>query len=57
MLKVNMGGCGSFVNAAEVKEYTQKAVEALKVLEDETGAGNDFLGVRGNPRRLEEEGC
>ena len=32
MLKVNMGGCGSFVNDAEIKEYTQKAVEALKVL-------------------------
>ena len=33
MLKVNMGGCGSFVNAAEVKEYTQKAVEALMSIE------------------------
>ena len=54
MLKVNMGGCGSFVNAAEVKEYTQKAVEALKVLEDETGAGNDFLGWKHLPSQTPE---
>ena len=54
MLEVNMGGCGSFVNAAEVKEYTQKAVEALKILEDETGAGNDYLGWKHLPSQTPE---
>ena len=54
MLKVNMGGCGSFVNDAEIKEYTQKAVEALKVLEDGTGAGNDFLGWKHLPTQTPE---
>ncbi len=44
-----MGGCDSFVNNAEVKEYTQKAVDALKILEDGTGAGNDFLGWKHLP--------
>ena len=49
-----MGGCGSFVNPAEVKEYAQKAVDALKVLEDETGAGNDFLGWKHLPSQTPE---
>ena len=44
-----MGGCSSFVKDAEVKEYTAKALEALKVLEDESGAGNDFLGWKHLP--------
>ncbi|MDY4917908.1 MAG: glucose-6-phosphate isomerase [Candidatus Cryptobacteroides sp.] len=54
MLKVNMGGCSSFVKDAEVKEYTAKALEALKVLEDESGAGNDFLGWKHLPTQTPE---
>ncbi len=49
-----MGGCDSFVNNAEVKEYTQKAVDALKILEDGTGAGNDFLGWKHLPSQTPE---
>ncbi len=51
MLKVNMGGCSTFVKAAEVAEYEAKALEALKVLENESGAGNDFLGWKHLPTR------
>ena len=54
MLKVNMGGCSSFVKDAEVKEYTAKALEAFKVLEDESGAGNDFLGWKHLPTQTPE---
>ena len=49
-----MGGCSSFVKDAEVKEYTAKALEALKVLEDESGAGNDFLGWKHLPTQTPE---
>lgn len=49
MLKVNLGGCNTFVSNAEYKEYLAKALDALKVLEDETGAGNDFLGWKHLP--------
>ena len=49
-----MGGCSSFVKDAEVKDYTAKALDALKVLEDESGAGNDFLGWKHLPTRTPE---
>lgn len=54
MLKVNMEGCSSFVNAAEVKDYEAKALSALDVLEKETGAGNDFLGWKHLPTQTPE---
>lgn len=44
MVKIGLGGCDSFVNAADYKEYVNKALDAFDVLESETGAGNDFLG-------------
>ena len=44
MVKVNLGGCSSFVKDAEYNEYVGKALSALEVLENETGKGNDFLG-------------
>ena len=49
MLKVNLGGCNSFVNDAEYKTYVEKAFAAFDVLENETGAGNDFLGWKNLP--------
>ena len=49
MVKVNLGGCSSFVNDAEYKAYVEKAIAALEVLENETGAGNDFLGWKHLP--------
>ena len=49
MVKVNLGGCSSFVNDAEYKAYVEKALSALEVLENETGEGNDFLGWKHLP--------
>ena len=54
MLKVNMGGCDSFVKNADYKIYLGKALAALDVLEAETGAGNDFLGWKHLPTTTPE---
>ncbi|MCF0173996.1 MAG: glucose-6-phosphate isomerase [Bacteroidales bacterium] len=44
MLKFSSVRCNSFINNADVVKYVAKAKDALAVLNDETGAGNDFLG-------------
>ena len=49
MVKVNLGGCNSFVKDAEYNAYVEKALAAFDVLENETGAGNDFLGWKHLP--------
>ena len=54
MLKVNLGGCSSFVKDADYKKYVEKALAAFDVLESETGAGNDFLGWKHLPTATPE---
>ena len=54
MVKVNLGGCSSFVKDADYKEYVGKALAAFDVLDSETGAGNDFLGWKHLPSRTPE---
>lgn len=49
MVKVNLGGCSSFVKESDYKLYLGKALEAFDVLESEKGAGNDFLGWKTLP--------
>ena len=49
MVKVNLGGCASFVSEADYKANVEKALSALEVLENETGKGNDFLGWKHLP--------
>ncbi len=49
MVKVNLGGCSTFVKDADYKSYVEKALSALEVLENGTGAGNDFLGWKHLP--------
>ena len=49
MVKINLGGCSSFVKDADYKEYLDKAFKAYDVLEAENGAGNDFLGWKTLP--------
>ncbi|MBR1539504.1 MAG: glucose-6-phosphate isomerase, partial [Bacteroidales bacterium] len=44
MVKIDLTGCDSFVSKESYNEYLKKALAAQQVLEDETGAGNDFLG-------------
>ena len=59
MVRINLGGCSSFVKDAEFKSYVAKALQAFDTLESETGAGNDFLGWKtlptGTPESLIEE--
>ncbi|MBQ6286981.1 MAG: glucose-6-phosphate isomerase [Bacteroidales bacterium] len=54
MVKVNLGGCSSFVKDADYKVYVGKALEALDVLESGSGAGNDFLGWKHLPSETPE---
>ncbi|MBO4427713.1 MAG: glucose-6-phosphate isomerase [Bacteroidales bacterium] len=49
MVKVDFGGCSSFVKDAEFKVWEEKALEAFDVLESEKGEGNDFLGWKTLP--------
>ena len=49
MLKVEVKGCESFIDAAKYESYVQKALDAFDVLESEKGAGNDFLGWKHLP--------
>ena len=48
MVKINLGGCSSFVKDAQYKEYVEKALAAYDTLIAENGAGNDFLGWKTN---------
>ena len=54
MVKVDLGGCSSFVKDAGYKVYVGKAIEALEVLESGSGAGNDFLGWKHLPSETPE---
>ena len=49
MVKVNLGGCSSFVKDADYQVYVNKALAAFDVLDSEQGAGNDFLGWKTLP--------
>ena len=49
MVKINVGGCSSFVKDADYKAYVNKALDAFDVLVSESGAGNDFLGWKHLP--------
>ena len=54
MLKVELGGCRSFVQEADFKEYVGKALAAFDVLAGGQGAGNDFLGWKHLPSETPE---
>ncbi len=49
MVKINLGGCSSFVKDADYQQYVQKALAAYDVLQSGSGAGNDFLGWKTLP--------
>jgi len=55
MVKVNLGGCKSFIKDAEYQEYVKKALKAYDVLTEGNGAGNDFIGWRTLPEDVSEE--
>ena len=52
MIKVDVKGCSSFVDAAKYESYVNKALDAFDVLKNETGAGNDFLGWKKLPKQI-----
>ena len=52
MLKIDVKGCSSFVDAAKYESYVNKALDAFDVLESENGAGNDFLGWKHLPSEV-----
>ena len=54
MVKVNVGGCSSFVKDADYQKYVQKALAAYDVLDAGCGAGNDFLGWKTLPVDIPE---
>ena len=49
MVKINLDGCRPFVGDNNYVSYLDKAVEAYGILDNETGAGNDFLGWKHLP--------
>ena len=55
MIKINAGGCNTFVKDAEYAEYLGKALEAFDTLQNENGAGNDFLGWKTLPLDVDEK--
>ena len=54
MVKVNLGGCDSFVKEEDYKLYIAKSIDALDTLESGSGAGNDFLGWKHLPTETPE---
>ena len=54
MVKINLGGCDSFVNKSQYKEYVRKALDAYDTLVAGNGAGNDFLGWKTLPEDVDE---
>ena len=55
MVKIDLSGCDTFVTKDRFDEYVDKALAAQQVLEDETGAGNDFLGWQHLPSAIGQE--
>ena len=49
MIQIDVKGCASFVNDAQIQYYTQKALAAFDTLAAGNGAGNDFLGWKHLP--------
>ena len=54
MIKVDVKGCSTFIDAQQYGSYVQKALDAFDVLESENGAGNDFLGWKHLPSEASE---
>ena len=52
MVKVDLTGCDSFVGKEQFQAYVEKALAAQVVLEEESGAGNDFLGWQHLPSAI-----
>jgi len=54
MVKVDLGGCSSFIKNAEYEKYAGKALAAFDTLEAGNGEGKDFLGWKTLPTDTSE---
>ena len=52
MVKIDLTGCDSFVAKEQYDKYLKGALAAQKVLQEESGAGNDFLGWQHLPSSI-----
>ena len=52
MVKIDLTGCDSFVKKEQYNDYLKQALAAQKVLQEESGAGNDFLGWQHLPSSI-----
>ena len=52
MVKLDLTGCDPFVAKEQYNEYLKGALLAQKVLQEESGAGNDFLGWQHLPSSI-----
>ncbi len=55
MINLDLKGCSNFVDDQQFEKYTDKALEALSVLDAGTGAGNKFLGWNRLPSEITPE--
>ena len=56
MVKLDLTGCDSFVAKEQYDKYLKCALAAQKVLQEESGAGNDFLGWQHLPSSIGKAG-
>jgi len=52
MVKIDLTGCESFVKKEQYNEYINRAMAAQGILEDGSGAGNDFIGWQRLPSSI-----
>ena len=56
MVRIDLTGCDSFVAKEQYDKYLKGALAAQKVLQEESGAGNDFLGWQHLPSSIGKAG-
>ncbi|MCQ2177782.1 MAG: glucose-6-phosphate isomerase [Bacteroidales bacterium] len=54
MIKINIDGCSSFISGEQLSAYESRALKAFDTLQEENGAGNDFLGWKTLPVDIPE---
>lgn len=55
MINIDLKGCGQFVSKPEFDSFVEKALSAKKVLDEGTGAGNDFIGWNHLPSSVDKQ--
>lgn len=55
MINLDLKGCSNFVSDQQFEKFTDRALEALSILDSGTGAGNKFLGWNRLPSEITPE--